>query len=512
LQTSYSKNYIKIYFFQFLSIALGFVSLFVVVPYLSADQSTYGIYSVCIAITVFLSYADLGFLGAGMKYAAESYSRGDRKTEEELVGFSHFILLIFVLILSGIFLLLSFYPEMLIKGIEPGNQNYIAHSLLLILAIFSPTIILQRALQMIFGIRLQDYILQRINIVGNLVKIISVLYFFGGGRYNIISYFLFMQIVNLLCSAVGIFKAKKLFNYNFKFVLGKFKFSSIIFQKTKSLAFSSLFVTISWILYYELDSFAIARMLGAKEVAIYAIGLTILSFFRSMLGVFFSPFSARFNHFIGTGKYQELKQFYLHVITITLPIVVFPVVAVVIFARPLVISWVGIEYNQSVDIVRWLIVCNLLAFISYPAGMLLIAREQMRQMYAVSIFMPVVFWSGILITIGSLGVQSFAIFKFIAFVLSGIIYLWLSLNFLELSFIAFLRRNILPYLPALIVMSLGLFFFRNTFVDGKNKVNLLINAIIVGGGISVAIGFSFLTVRPLRQYLKVILKIIQSKQ
>lgn len=70
MQVSYTKNYIKIDFLQILSILLGFVSMFIVVPYLSSDQTTYGIYSVCISVTIFLSYAYLYFLGAGQKYAA----------------------------------------------------------------------------------------------------------------------------------------------------------------------------------------------------------------------------------------------------------------------------------------------------------------------------------------------------------------------------------------------------------------------------------------------------------
>lgn len=511
MQTSYSKNYIKIYFFQILSIILGFASLFIVVPYLSADQTTYGIYSVCISITVFLSYADLGFLGAGRKYAAECFSRGDRQSEIELVGFSHFILLIFVLLLSFVFLFLSFQPELLIKGIEEGNQRLIAHSLLLILALFSPTIIVQRVLQMVFGIRLQDYILQKINIGGNLVKIVSVLYFFRGEHYDIVSYFLFMQIVNLICTALGVWKAKKSYNYDFKLLIKSFRFSSEIYSKTKALAYSSLFVTLSWILYYEIDAFVIGRMLGAKEVAIFAIGLSILSFFRSLLGVFFSPFSSRFNHFIGEGKHDDLKRFYLHVVGISMPVVVFPVVAIVLFARPLVISWVGVDYESSVVIVQWLVLCNLLAFVSYPAGMLMTASERLKEMYVVSFLMPVVYWGGIIVTIENLGVESFAVFKFIAFSLSGIIYLWLSLKYSEIPIVEFLKKNIVPYLPGLIIMIIVLLLLRNSFVEGKSKLYLLINASIVVGSFLMAMGLSLLTVRPLNAYFKKVLTTIKNK-
>ena len=189
MQESYTKNYLKIYFLQILAIVLGFMSLFVVVPFLSEDKTTFGIYSVCISITIFLSYADLGFLGAGMKYAAESFSKNEREEEIKIVGFTHFVLLIFVILISSVFLYLSFNPDILIKDIVTDNDKYTASSLLLILAVFSPTIVFQRVLQMIYSIRLKEFILQKINIIGNVFKISSVFYFFGDGKYEIVHYF-----------------------------------------------------------------------------------------------------------------------------------------------------------------------------------------------------------------------------------------------------------------------------------------------------------------------------------
>jgi len=500
MQNSYSKNYLKIYFFQILSILLGFVSLFIVVPYLSTDKTTYGIYTVCVSVTIFLSYADLGFLGSGMKYAGESYSKGNRDEEMRLIGFTHFILLFFIAILSLFFLYLSFNPKILIKGILPGIQERTAFKLLLILAIFTPTIILQRVLQSIFSIRLQDFILQRINIVGNLIKIISVFYFFGIGKYEIVSYFLFVQIVNLVCAMVGIFKAKKQFDYDFIYLIRQLKYNKEVFDKTKALAFSGLFVTISWILYYEIDSFSIGRLLGAEAVAIYAIGFTILSFFRSLLGVFFSPFSARFNHFIGQKRHGELNNFYLNIMTLTFPIVVFPILSVVIFAKPIVISWVGETYSSSIEIVRWLVLCNILAFISYPAGMLMIAQEKLKSIYFLNLLMPVIYWGGIYVTINSVGINSFAIFKCIIFVFSGIVYLVYSLNYLKISAYTFFKKCIVPYIPAILFIIVVLNYVKDFFVTDKSKINLLINASIIGVTVILAMGISLLTVKPLKDY------------
>jgi len=511
MQQSYTKNYIKIYTIQILSMLLGFVSFFIVVPYLSTDKITYGIYTVCISVTIFLSYADLGFLGAGTKYAAESYSRGDKEKEISLIGFTHFILLVFVLLISCFFLFLYFNPHLLIKDLEQGYQYDIAKKLLLILVISSPIVVGQRMLQMIFSIRLQEYNIQIINIIGSLLKITSLFIFFGNGRYNIVGYYFFLQIISFLVVIAGIILAKHKYNYNFKLLFKNFKFSKEIFNHTKVLAFSTLFGTIAWILYYELDSIAIGRIIGVEAVAIYAIGFTILNFFRSILGVFFSPFSARFNHFVGLGNIDEFKSFYNHVITIMFPLVVFPIIAIFIMAKGLTISWVGIEYTESVIIVKLLIFCNILGFISYPAGMMLYACEKIKQIYFISAIMPLIFWIGILFTVNLWGIKSFAIFKIIVFFISGIIYLYFSLKYLETSIIKFINNIVIPYLPGLIIMGIFLWFFKDYFIDTKSKLNLFYNLLFIASGCIIAFGISILTSKQLRKYISSVFFKLRSK-
>ena len=90
MQKVYTKNYIKIYLWRTLSIISGFLSLLVVVPHLSNDLELYGIYSFCISFTLYLTYADIGFLNAGQKYAAEAYAKNNRKEDYNIFRWGFF--------------------------------------------------------------------------------------------------------------------------------------------------------------------------------------------------------------------------------------------------------------------------------------------------------------------------------------------------------------------------------------------------------------------------------------
>ena len=78
---SYIRNYFNIYLFKGISIILGFVSMFIVLPYLTSNQELYGIYAICTSLTIYFSYADLGFGSAGQKFAVERYVQKDNDGE-----------------------------------------------------------------------------------------------------------------------------------------------------------------------------------------------------------------------------------------------------------------------------------------------------------------------------------------------------------------------------------------------------------------------------------------------
>lgn len=473
MQKSFIKNYIKIYFWQGISLVLNFLSMIVVIPFLTSDPETYGIYSLCISFTIFLSYADLGFIGAGQKYASEYFAKGDAEKEISTIGFSNFILLIFLSLFTTGFLIFSIHPSLLINGITGLAETQTASSLFLILALFTPTTIIQRITQMIFSIRLEEYIIQRTNIFGNIIKIASVFWFFKENRNNIVGYYLFTQIVSFLTALITIYIARTRYNYSFKDLLKSIRFDRVVWKKTRALAFAGLFMTLSWILYYELDSVAIANLLGAKQVGIYSIGLVMLTFFRSILAILFSPFNVRFNHFTGRDDEDGLKLFYLQVVKTASPIVVFPILTTALFAKPIILTWVGSKFEDSVFVLQFLVLCNVFAFLTYPTSFMLIAKEQQNKLYFISAILPIIFWIGIMFSYDKLGVLAFAIFKLIAFIISAIVLFNFMANYLNLTwtklFVIVLRPLLIPVVFLITIST----FIANHLPNEISKINFL---------------------------------------
>lgn len=474
------KQFLKIYLWQFISILFNFAAIFVVTPYLSSNQTIYGIYTLIVAAYMFLSYADFGFLGAGMKFASECYAQHNLKQEIKIIGFTGFIFLVFVMVYAlGVFFI-SFRPEILVKSLANDEERSIASNLLMILALFCPVFVMQRIVQIIFAVRLRDYVFQRIFIVANAIKIVFAMVFFSNESYPIVGYFLFSQLCTLTAVLLGLYLAKKRFGYDFKLFFGSFRFSKEIYEKTKKLAFVSIFLTFCWILYYELDPFVISRLLGAKQLAIFAIGFTLMEYFRSVFGIIFGPFTAKFNHFIGVKDYEGLHVFFNKVLVLALPLTVFPVLSVSITIKNFIFCWVGHQYADSVPIAQVLVLSFLFSFLSSPTGVLIMAYERAKLLYLTNALLPLIYWLGVFFAFKFIGLQAFADFKVAAFFVVAIVYLNIIVKLLNLKFWSFLWKLVSPALLPIFFIVIVTLYTRSYLPVEKDKLNLLIYFIYNG--------------------------------
>jgi O-antigen/teichoic acid export membrane protein len=502
MKKSYTFEYVKVYFWQFLSVILSFLSMFIVMPKLTSQPLIYGIYALCISSAIFLGYADLGFIASGIKYASEYYARDDRKKEIQIIGFSTFILFIFLCLYSLIILYLSIYPTVLIKGLNNLEQIQIASQLLLILAIFTPAFVIDKILLMIFSIRIHDYIYRQITIVGNVIKILSVFYFFRSGVYNIVGYYLFFNLINIVSYICGLCVVKYKYNYDFKLFFKSFKFSREVYSNVKSLAYGSLFITIAWVVFNEIDMFVIVKILGGESNAYYGLALTISNVFKIIFGIIYSPYVARINHFIGLKDEESLKEFFLKTIYITLPFVIIPVIVTMFFSKYIIFTLAGDKYITSVNILIFLSLTYIYTFISYTTLNLLLAKEKIKEVVYFFSFMPILYWVLIIIFFKKMNVMIFPISKFITNTYITIFYIYAIKNIFKIKIRAELVK-ILKYTIIPIILIIFISFYLSSYMPVvKNKINFLI--VVFSMGIAVSIGFIsyYITCFEFRDYIK----------
>lgn len=469
-----TKKYASIYIWQGLAFFLKIVSMFIVVPFLTKDPSTYGIYSICISVTIFLGYADLGFLRSGQKFASECYILNDREGEMKYIGFGFFILIFVGVIFTIIFTLLSLSPELIIKDNLTEANRSVSSKLFFLLAFFTPFNLIMRLVSIIFEIRLENYLCQRISLVGSLLIISSVLYFFRNNSYEIVNYFAFMQVVNLGVILVCIVIAKKRYEYDFLRLISFVKYDNIIYNSTKKLAYSSVYLMLSWILFYEFDSIAIGKILGLQYVAYFSVAFVIPNFFRNIFSIIFSPFTIRANYFIANLDESGLETFIVQVLTITAPIILFSTINIAFFSSHFITCWVGENFKSSIHLAIIFSLFFSFSFISFTVGLLLTAKLRVKEMNMISTIQPLLYWAGIMITIDRIGLLSFAYFKLFAILAGEFYYFTILSKYLNRSiystFILIFRPIFFP-LIILIILSVSAIWILPL---EKSKVNLLI--------------------------------------
>lgn len=509
MKNSYSKNYLRIYLWRSLSIASGFLSLLIVVPHLSNNQELYGIYAFCISFSLYLTYADIGFLGAGQKYAAEEFARGNRNEEIKILGFTGAILLLMVLPFSIAMIYFSFNPKIVINDLSDEGQK-IAGNIFLIIGVLSPfQVIIQRLVQSILIIRIKDYISLRIDIAFNILKIASVFFFFSKDRYMVVEYFLFISLMIIFSSLIVLVMIHKSESYDFIKLLKSIRLSKKYYQITKKLAFSSLFLTIGWLIYYELDLIVIGKWFGPHEVAIYAIGFTFLNFLRTLWNTVFSPYAQRFNHFAGNGEMIEMKSLITKIIDYTFPLCLLTTLVLLLGAKYIVLFWVGQEYVSSIIILQLLIIGTGFGFITQPANYYFIAKTKYHFIYLLAIKLPILFFLGVVILTPALGIQAFALSKSVA-MFAGFI-----LSIVGLSSIINPMKIMSKWILHLIFISGILIFFLPNLLPiifkdlNKNSIQLALLVALLGVIIGLSYFLIILTQQQQRSDLKKIFNSIK---
>jgi O-antigen/teichoic acid export membrane protein len=450
----------------------------IVIPLISFNTEIYGIYVLCISITSFLQYTDLGFLSAGQKYASEYFALNDIKNEIKMLGFVHFIMLIFLIICTCVILFFSWQPNIIIPKLD-SNSRELASNLFFILGLSSPIILLQRYAQSVFTIRIRDDVYQKIDLIANVLKIGCVYFFQEDNSIDILSYFIFIQALNFLTVLVSLGFIKYKYKYQLKLIVQSFKFDTTMFDKTKVLAFSTIISTVSWIIFFQFDTFIISKLFGISSVAIYAIPFLLLTFINNLYNTIYYPFLFRFNYFIVSKNYDKLNEFITKIFDLTFPIFIIPITVLILLMKPLIISWVGAGYNDSVLIGQILIISMFFIFINMPYTYLMISLEKTRILNINSLILPFVFLTLTLLLKNTSSLLAVAIAKTSAFFLSSI-FLYFSFKITNFRFFYFIYKRILSIIFSLITLILIYYLFYPYLKIESNSTTSIAKTIIFG--------------------------------
>lgn len=476
----FSKTLIKVYITRIVAILASMLSYTIVIPKLTSNIGAYGIYSVIVSLLLLLQYADLGFLGAGQKYAAERFARNDLEGEIKILSFVHFILFI-VVILYGLALLYVYFNPRSVFNTSNLSDLILAKNLIIIFIGFSPVIVLQRYASAVFSIRIEDYILQTVEIISNIFKIGSTFYYFKQSTYDITGYIFFIQLMNLISASVCFVIIKYKYKYDFSLLVKSFKFNKEVFQLTKNMAFTSIVITISWILYYEMDSVYVSKLYNPQTVALFAIGITILTFSRTLMNMLLSPFQMKFNHLRGLKDEIKLSQYFLRLIEWAFPVSILPPICIFIMMKPLIFAWVGHEYINSILISKILILNLCFAFLAVPISYLAMAREKFKFLLVSSVSLPFFYLLFFLLIRPFYDIYALPIAKILTLLVSLMLNLYLLKEIIEHSLVRLLftifGQCLLP-----ILLLLGMLYLLNPFwlpITEKNTL-VLLRTVIIG--------------------------------
>lgn len=470
------NNATKIYFWNYSSFVIKFISYFITTPYLAKSKELFGIYSICISIMLFFNYIDLGFLSSSEKFATESYIKNDIDNEIKMIGFGFFILCIFSILLMIAFLIFSINPNYLFRDLQ---EPKIASELFLILFLFTPVILFEKIINIIYNIRLKSFVPKKILLFTSLISIVPLNFFFNTNNYYIVEYFLFTQILNLLAIFYNIYYAKVNFKYNFLSLFKNIKFDSTTYRITSKLAYSGLFGTIMWIIYYELDRVVIAKYFGQNSVAIFTVSLTFLTLFRTIFGILFTPFSTISNYYIGLNDDKGFNDFLKNLLILTAPLTILPCIIVSLLSKQILINWLTEDYIESVELTMFFSSVFIFSFITYTSNFYLIAKEKLQESILISFIIPIIYWLGIYLFYNKFGLLSFPYFKLISTFLNTIFYMHILAKYIKIDYVFYFKSILLPMSPSFLILGLFFYLLQNNNIVFSNLFSIILSGIFL---------------------------------
>ncbi|WP_192797359.1 oligosaccharide flippase family protein [Psychrobacillus glaciei] len=333
------------YFSIFLTFIVGLIYTPILIRWLG--QSDYGLYSLVLAFTSYLSLMDMGVGNAIVRYIARNRAIGDSKTESDLIGqFLRFFLGISVLTLIVGFIICIKVPDIFRNSLENSDIRTAQIMIIILTISFALSFILN-----VYSAVLQAYerfaflkLSSIIRIV--LVPIITIIALATGG--SLISMTVITTSVNIIILIIGYLYCKKIIGI-------KVTFSPIEQDLKKEIfiyAFLILLTSIADKIYWQTDQVLLGILKNPEVVAVYAVAIQFVMIFMTLSVALSSLFLPKLSKIVTEKNHiTKLNELFISISRFQFFVLALAFSGFIIFGKEFIILWAGSSYEQAFTIV-----------------------------------------------------------------------------------------------------------------------------------------------------------------
>jgi len=452
----------------FISMAISFILLPIILR--TMGNELYGIYILIITLSGYFNIMETGVGTASVKFVSQHLIKNENREINEILINSLVFYFLIGLITATILILISFFFVSFFN--IPARYLFLTKQILIFAGI---------ALLIIWPLKLfrkvlegnQDYaVTSGATIVFEIINFLLIIVFLRK-CVNPFLFFVFLKFISQiflnLFFCMYSFRRLDFLKVDYYLISKKafrkiFKFSSILYL-----------CQIIGLLVYNTDKILISIFLNISSITLYEISYKFHQLVRTVNNLSSSALLPVISSLNSKNDNDKIKEIFFRSQKYTIVLVLPIVISIIIFAKPIVLYWLGPDYNSVVFPIQLFVSYFIFNCSLALVGQILVAVDKVRYTlnYRIGIavsnlILSVIF---IILTKNFIGVIWGTV---ISYCIGFPIYLSIALKLIKVDFYEFLNKVILPtYLYAIIPLIVGILIIQ--IIPPKNLIYTLID-------------------------------------
>lgn len=337
-------------------------------------QSEYGLYSLVASVVAYLTVLDLGFGNAIVRYTAKFRSEGKIREQYEMFG-------MFFLLYIGIGMLAIAAGMILYFNVDNMFDATMSESeldkirIMMLLMVFNIAFTFPMSIWGSIINAYENFVFQKVvGIVRVILNPIAMIIMLLMG-YRAVGMVVVTTVFNVVTLLINFWYCRHHLNIKVRF--GKFKWGFF-----KEVAIYSFWIFLNAIMdrvYWSTGQFVLGMVKGAASVAVYAVAITLQSYFMSFSTSISGVFLPRVTGMISHGcSDREVSDLFIRTGRIQFIVMAFVLTGFVVFGKSFIAIWAGNGYEDAYTISLLFFVPLTVPLIQNLGITILQARNQMK--------------------------------------------------------------------------------------------------------------------------------------